>query len=109
MTRAFNAPGPAWLKGDQEPCETCGHWSEFEAGFKYGGAGYEGGWYEDEISCFGGISYDHWLWNRYNDEVPEDEETGPEDTAESFREFLTENERYEEAQQILTEMDRLGL
>lgn len=63
--------------------------------------GYAGGWYEDEISCFGWARYESWL---YRDSY-EDENL---DTVDRFREFLTETDTIE-AQQILDELNRLGL
>ena len=95
----FIVSGPDWLDDDTSGCETCGHWSSFDAGFEYGDAGYVRGWYEDGISCYDRVSYGSWLYYMIED---------GEDTAERFREFLTETDT-EEAQQILDELNRLGL
>lgn len=98
----FIVSGPEWLEdSDMASCEQCGHWSSFDAGFEYNEEGYVQGWYEDEISCFGGARYDFWLYQDSN----EDEDL---DTSERFREFLTETDT-EEAEQILDELERLGL
>lgn len=97
--RVFEVSGPDWLDDDSSSCETCGHWSSFSAGFEYGDAGYVQGWYDDEISCYNWVSYGSWLYVTIED---------GEDTAERFREFLTETDT-EEAQQILDELDGLDL
>lgn len=109
----FEVFGPDWLTGeptDWRSCETCGHWSSFDAGFEYNEGGYVRGWYENEISCYNWVSYDSWLYNEFQDDWDSDKYDGSEDfdTAERFREFLTETDS-EEAQQILDELNRLGL
>lgn len=98
----FIVSGPDWLDEDNSSCETCGHWSSFDAGFEYNEEeGYVQGWYSDEISCYNWAAYDSWLYGG----SCEDEDL---DTVDRFREFLTETDS-EEAQQILDELNRLGL
>lgn len=118
----FIVAGPDWLEdSDMASCESCGHWSSFDAGFEYNESGYLRGWYEDEISCFGGDSYQRWLNCEFLEYDNPDCEEGdcdedclcavsraPEDTVNRFREFLTEADT-EEAKQILDELNRLGL
>lgn len=87
MSEVFTVDGPLWLEG-QESCESCGHYSSFEAGFEIEGGEYVRGWYNDTISC-----YD---WDWYDPEK---------DTVEAFREFLG-GERREEAEELLEILNR---
>lgn len=120
----FEVSGPEWLTEepiDWRSCETCGHWSSFSAGFEYNQEGYVQGWYEDEISCFGGARYSWWIGDMFREYLNPECEEGtcdedclcdlaeePEDSVTRFRQFLTETDT-DEAQQILDELERLGL
>lgn len=93
---------------DGSSCGSCGHISHFSAGFEVDLSGkYVAGWYDDEVSCFGGTSYNGWLEDQFQEYTPYcpigDPYCGPgctcgepinevEDTLERFITFLFKTE-----------------
>lgn len=114
--------GSSDLDLDGSSCGSCGHISYFSAGFEVDMTGkYIAGWYDDEVSCFGGTSYNGWLEDQFQEYAPYCPVDGPdcepdcmcgqpinevEDTLQRFMEFLLETEG-EEAVKLLDRIEEV--